>query len=46
MYVLSNLDKEEQYILLQHITEGGRGKCAKKKLWSFQIKKNKTNYRS
>ena len=31
MYVLSNLDKEEQYILLQHITEGGRGKCAKKK---------------
>ena len=41
MYVLSNLDKEEQYILLLHITEGGRGKCAKKpkKLWSFQIKK-------
>ena len=30
MYVLSNLDKEEQYILLLHITEGGRGKCAKK----------------
>jgi hypothetical protein len=36
MYVLSNLDKEEQYILLQHITEGGRGKCAKKNFGHFK----------
>ena len=46
MYVLSNLDKEEQYILLQHITEKRQRKMCKKKLWSFQIKKNKINYRS
>ena len=42
MYVLSSLDKGKQYILQKEAEEN----VQKKKLWSFQIKKNKINHRS
>ena len=44
MYVLSSLDKGKQYILQKEAEENVQKK--KKKLWSFQIKKNKINHRS
>ena len=43
MYVLSSLDKGKQYILQKEAEENVQ---KKKKLWSFQIKKNKINHRS
>ena len=43
MYVLSSLDKGKKYILKK---EAEKKVKKKKKLWSFQIKKNKINHRS